>query len=282
MRSRKVAGANAWRRTRRCARRAAARRARPRVARSVAAAWNGGHRVPGGEDRGHAQGLVVVGRCAGRPGFLGAVLLHPGASGGLRQRGDAPGIETRQPVQELPDRGPVRAIAWLADGRVPATGQPLAGSIPERLGQQLVEEPPQDEFGAVALDGVANPWSGARRWIESGANRRLHRFEGRQLLIGQELGDRRAERDRGRRGACQSIHLIRAEGRDPLEELRQRLGRVDPPMADRPSPAADIAVVVPVGPHRPPSPCPGPTIEVLARGRRGRAGPDRSTSHGQR
>ena len=64
----------------------------------------------------------------------------PAAAGRRRERRDPGRIESREPLDECPDRDAVRAVARLADGGLPAARQALAGAVAERLAQELVEE----------------------------------------------------------------------------------------------------------------------------------------------
>ena len=146
------------------------------------------------------------------------------------------------------DRVPVRSVARLPDGRLPAAGQALARPLAERLGQEVVEEAAEDELRRVALDRVAD--AGQRRGgrIETRVDGGLHRLERGEPVGRQEPGDRRPEGDRRRLGAGESVDLVGLEGRDAVEEAGQRLGRIGRPwrgrVTGRPAVAADAPSVV--------------------------------------
>ena len=179
------------------------------------------------------------GEVPGRPRVVDPPLVDAGRFGRRRERRDARRVELRESRDEGADRDAVRAVARLPDGRIPAPREPLAGPLPERLAQQLVEEGAEHELGPVAPRPRRAPQGGRRppdRAAPSIAV--LHRLERGRLLRGQEPGDRRAEGDRCRLGAGQPVDLVGLERRDPVEEPGERLGRIGRSRTDVPGRAS--------------------------------------------
>ncbi len=167
-----VDGANAWRRTRRCASRAADRPARAAVAASVrpcgiAAAASPAARIEETRSASSSSGDV--------PGGHGSSTRRSSTPARLAVAGerlDARRVQLGEPRDESPDRVAVRAVTRLTDGRIPAAREPLAGPLPERLAEQLVEERAEHELRPVRLDRVAHARTGGGRWIEPCVDRR--------------------------------------------------------------------------------------------------------------
>ena len=193
-----------------------------------------GRGVACSEDGRDPERLVVLGRRARRPRIVDPSLIDAGTLGGPRERLDARCVQLGESRDEGPDRVAVRAVARLADGGIPAARQPLAGPLPERLAQQLVEERAEHELRPVRLDGVAHAGAGGGRWIEPRIDGLLHRVERGRLLRGQEPGDRRAEGDRCRLRAREPVDLVGLERGDAVQEPGQGLGRIDGPRMDVP------------------------------------------------
>ncbi len=215
-------GVKACWKTSRCAARAAARRARARPTASDARR-DGRRRVTGGQQRRHAQRLVVFGGDPGRPRRLG-----PAEARAARREGTDPGrVERGDALDEPIDRGRVRTVARLADGGLPAAGQPLRGSAAEGLGQELVEERAEDQFRGIAVDGIADGRTiGAGR--DARRDRDLDGVERRERLGRQEPADRRPERDRWRFGEREPVQVRLGEGRHAFDEPGDRRGGVRP------------------------------------------------------
>lgn len=204
-----------------------------------ATAGNGAGCVARGERGGDPQRFVILGRCAGRPRpVIPCVPAHPA---GGRERGHAPCIERGQPAEQGPDHHPIRTVARLPDGRLPATCQTLPSPIAERFAEQFVEERTQDQLRAVSLDRLAHARMARRRGVEAGMDGPLHGCQRRQPVRRQEPGDRRAEGDRCRFGAGKAIDLIRLQDGNACQEPSQCLGWIDRPMSDGPGWRAIIA-----------------------------------------
>ena len=204
-----------------------------------ATAGNGGGGGARSERGGDPQRFVILGRCAGWPrSVIPCVPAHPA---GGRERDHAPGIERGQPAEQGPDHHPIRTVARLPDGRLPATCQTLPSPIAERFAEQFVEERTQDQFCAISLDRLAHARIARRRGVEAGTDGPLHGRQRRQPVRRQEPGDRRPEGDRCRFGAGKAIDLIRLQDGNACQEPSQRLGWIDRPMSDGPGWRAIIA-----------------------------------------
>ena len=75
--------------------------------------------------------------------------------------------------------------------------------------------------------------SGSGRRIESSLDRGLHGFKRGELVGRQEAGDRRTECDGRRFRAREPVDLVWFETGDPVQETRQRLGRIERSLAGR-------------------------------------------------
>ena len=121
------------------------------------------------------------------------------------------------------DRRRRRAVARLADGRLPAARQPLAGRERRRVAEQLVEDVAEEMSASSPDDGVADRRVAPAASGRSRDGRALGVVE-RDLELGRdEPPERGEERDRCGLRERQPVELVGREAADPLEDGRDPL-----------------------------------------------------------
>ena len=255
----KVAGRKACRSTSRWASLAAASRAAATVAPSAAVGVDRGRRIERRQHRGDAQRLVVLGRGPGRP-RVGRTAVEAGLVRVAARAGPRP-VEVAEAPDEAPHRDAVRPVARLADGRLPAAGQPLAGTLAERLAEQVVEERRRGRVrwhshrsrrgprvvprppGRAAPRRPTPPLRARRAGRAAGSGRswrRTRSASGRRRRGGRSRRHRAPRRDRGSERTPRRIGRPAPDGRGALRSAER--GSRPPVVADR-SPDATFAVV---------------------------------------
>ena len=141
--------------------------------------------------------------------------------------------EAPESLQEVPDRCRGRPVARLPDGRLPATGQPLAGSWPGRIAEQRLEDVAQDDIRELTDDRVAGREVASGRTRQVGDGRALSPLDHLVELRRDEAPERGEERDRGGLGEREAIELVACQPAHPLDDRGHPLGGRRRP-ADRP------------------------------------------------
>ena len=132
--------------------------------------------------------------------------------------------EGPESLQEVPDRGRGRPVARLPDGRLPATGQSLAGAWSGRIAEQRLEDVAQDDIGELTDDRVAGREVASSRRGQVGDGLALGPLDHLVELRRHEAPQGGEERDRGGLGERQAIELVAGQPADPIDHGGHSLG----------------------------------------------------------